>query len=156
MRRAAKSVGSGCPLACALSRAIWWFMSAGTNCTRLPAARAARSSSRAISPPPMPTTASLLATMAADVGASRFEPGRRPPQVASRTKNTWSTQGDSASPPSRASDETMPSVAKPRARASAYTSPMPTAVPPMLTSVRAGSCAASTCSAAARIAAGSS
>jgi hypothetical protein len=55
-----------------------------------------RHSSRAIAPPPMPTIVRLAWTIAVDVGESADEPGRRPPHVVSRTKNTSSTQRDSA------------------------------------------------------------
>ena len=93
-------------------------MSAGTKITRLPARRAAVISSRAIAPPPMPTIVRLACTIAVEVGDSADEPGRRPPQVVSRTKNTSSTHFDSATPCSRASTETMPIVAKPMPLAS--------------------------------------
>ena len=73
-------------------------MSAGTKITRLPARRAAVISSRAIAPPPMPTIVRLACTIAVEVGDSADEPGRRPPQVVSRTKNTSSTHFDSATP----------------------------------------------------------
>ena len=66
----------------------------------------------------MATISWLMATIAAEVGASCVEPGSSPPQLSSRTKNTQSTHGDSVSPPSRASVETMPIVPKPRRLAS--------------------------------------
>ena len=56
--------------------------------------------------------------MAAEVDDKRLLLASRPPHWLSGMKNTWSTQGESGTPSSRANVETMPMVVKPLALAS--------------------------------------
>ena len=104
------------------------------------ATRAARSSSRAISPPPpMPVLSVAVGEMKAATGASRFESraGARPRWR--RARRTPVDTGRQRLAAARASDRRCPAWRSRGPESNAYASPMPTAVPPMLTSVRAGS-----------------
>ena len=88
-------------------------MSAGMKRICLPIFLAAVNSSLATSPPPIATIRSLLSTIAVEVGESRLVWGSTPPEVASFTKNTMSTHGDSLTLFFWACVETIPAVENP-------------------------------------------